>query len=84
MSEEAITTLLGDGLAPENALVQRWLDEGVTSMRLSPAVETSDIGSKLKVALSSRLDYNGPVLEHLTEVNNSLTSFLCAKNLHGL
>ncbi|KAH9953212.1 hypothetical protein BGW80DRAFT_1460109 [Lactifluus volemus] len=60
LSDIAVTTLFGEGDAARKTLIGAWLDEGRSHMRSVPV-------DGVKGALFVRLEYNLPVLEHLTE-----------------
>ena len=62
LSDIAVTTLFGEGDAARKTLIGAWLDEGRSHMRSVPV-------DGVKGALLVRLEYNLPVLEHLTEVS---------------
>lgn len=62
LREPAVSALFGDGDAARRTLITAWLDEGCAHMRSSPSPSMKDV-------LSTRLQYNEPVLSLLPEVS---------------
>ncbi|KAF9004620.1 hypothetical protein BDQ17DRAFT_1390141 [Cyathus striatus] len=68
LSDTAVSALFGNGDEARRALINAWLDEGLKQMSISQPK------SSLREVLRKRLEYNEPVLQHLSEAFALLAS----------
>lgn len=75
LSDEAVSTLFGQGDDARRTLIRAWLDEGLNSMRVqrdhSVQQQPSGPSPLLRQVLHARLAYNEPALGHIPEVCNT-------------
>lgn len=67
LSDTAVSALFGPGDEARRTLIEAWLKEGLRSME-NPAQRNGEVSTRMRDALRARLEYNEPVLGHLSEV----------------